>query len=813
MTETVKSNGSNGHDGTIGSAIKRREDPKLITGKAKYTDDLQLQGMLFATIVRSPYANAKIKNINVDAAKALEGVIGVYTAKDIQESGIPGVVPVGWLLPNLKTPEHYMLAKDRVRHVGDGVAVVVAEDRYTAADAAEAVWVDYEPLDAVANPKEAAANGAPLVHDGVPNNIAFDWEIGDKAKVDEAFAHAAHVAKLDLVNNRLIPNAMEPRSTLADYNNITEELTLYMTTQNPHIHRLLMSLASLGLPENKIRVIAPEVGGGFGSKIHHYADEAIASWCAMQTDRPVKWTSTRTESYQTDTHGRDHVTHAEIALDENGKILGLRVDTFAGMGAYLSTFAPAVPTYLYGTLLSGEYDIPAIYCHVLGTFTHTTPVDAYRGAGRPEATFVIERLMDQAARVTGLDPTEIRRRNFVQPGQFPFQTQVALQYDSGNYEGALDKALELIDYQNLRKEQAEGRKQGRYIGIGFSTYIEACGLAPSAVVGSLGAQAGQWESSIVRVLPTGKVLVYSGSSGHGQGHQTTFAQIVSSELGIPYADIEIVEGDTAQIPHGWGSYGSRSAAVGGSSIAVGAKKVVEKAKKIAAHLLEAAEEDMEFNGGKFSVKGSPDQVKTIQEVSLQAYLAHNLPKGIEPALEATTFYDPSNFVYPFGTHVAIVEIDTNTGAVKLSRYLAVDDVGNVINPMIVDGQIHGGIAQGVGQALFETAVYDSGADLLSGTMMDYAVPKAHYLPSFQTDRTVTPCPHNPLGVKGVGEAGSIASPAAVVNAVVDALAPFNVEHIDMPITPEKVWKAIHGQQPVSHIGNEDEMGHGTARQA
>jgi carbon-monoxide dehydrogenase large subunit len=485
------------------------------------------------------------------------------------------------------------------------------------------------------------------------------------------------------------------------------------------------------------------------------------------------------------------VTHAEMALDEQGKILGLRVDTYAGMGAYLSTFAPAVPTYLYGTLLSGEYDIPAIYCHVYGTFTHTTPVDAYRGAGRPEATFVVERMMDQAARVTGMDPTDIRRINFVPADAFPFQTQVALAYDSGNYEGTLDKALEIIDYKNFRKMQEEARAAGRYIGIGFSAYIEACGLAPSQVVGSLGAQAGQWESSIVRVLPTGKVLVYSGSSGHGQGHETTFAQIVATELGIPYEDIEIVEGDTAQIPHGWGTYGSRSAAVGGSSIAVGAQKVVEKARKIAAHLLEAAEEDVDFDAGKFFVKGSPDQLKTIQEVALQAYLAHNLPKGIEPALEATTFYDPSNFVYPFGTHVAVVEVDPETGRVDLTRYLAVDDVGNVINPMIVEGQVHGGIAQGVGQALFETAVYDESANLLSGSFMDYAMPKAHYMPSFETDRTVTPCPHNPLGVKGVGEAGSIASPAAIVNAVVDALAPFNVEHIDMPVTPEKVWRVIH----------------------
>jgi carbon-monoxide dehydrogenase large subunit len=777
----------------FGSAIRRREDPRLITGAAKYTDDLKLANMAYAVIVRSPYAHARIKNIDTSAAAQMDGVLAVYTAADVKASGIPGVVPVGWLLPNLKTPEHPILAVDTVRHVGDAVAVVVATERYAAYDAAEAVHVEYEPLPAVANPAEAVKEGAPLVHEDVPNNIAFDWEIGDKAKTDAAFDRAAHVARLDLVNNRLIPNAMEPRAALADFNPITEELILYMTTQNPHIHRLLMSLASIGLPEHKIRVIAPEVGGGFGSKIHHYPDEAIVSWCSMQLGRPVKWTATRSETYQTDAHGRDHVTTAEMALDEDGKILGLRVNTFANMGAYLSTFAPAVPTYLYGTLMSGEYTIPAIYCHVVGTFTHTTVVDAYRGAGRPEATFVIERLMDQAARVMGLDPTEIRRRNFVPPDQFPFQTQVALQYDSGNYEGALNKALELIDYEKLRAEQAKLREQGRHIGIGFSTYIEACGLAPSAVVGSLGAQAGQWESAVVRVHATGKVTVFSGSSGHGQGHETTFAQIVADELGVPYEDIDVIEGDTSQIPHGWGTYGSRSAAVGGSAIAVGARKVVEKARKIAAHLLEAAEEDLVFESGKFYVKGSPDKAQTIQEVALQAYLAHNLPEGIEPALEATTFYDPPNFVYPFGTHIAVVEVHPDTGAVELVRYLAVDDVGNIINPLIVNGQIHGGVAQGVGQALYETAVYDSSGNLLSGSMLDYAVPKAHFLPSIETAHTVTPCPHNPLGVKGVGEAGAIASPAAVVNAVVDALSPFGVEHIDMPVTPEKVWRAIHGQ--------------------
>ena len=777
--------------GVFGSSIRRREDPELITGRAKYTDDLQLSGMVYCTILRSPYANAKINSIDGSEAEALDGVLGVYTAQDIEDSGTPGAIPVGWLLPDLKTPDHPMLAKDTVRHVGDGVAIVIAEDQYTAHDALELIWVDYEPLDGIADPRKATEDGAPLVHEQAPNNIAFDWEIGDKEKTDAAFANAAHVATLDIVNNRLIPNAMEPRAALADYNDITGELTLYMTTQNPHIHRLLMSLASLGLPEHKIRVIAPEVGGGFGSKIHHYPDEAIASWASMQVGRPVKWTATRSETYITDAHGRDHVTHGEMAIDANGKFIGLRVDTYAAMGAYLSTFAPAVPTYLYGTLMSGEYDLAAIHCHVYGVFTHTVPVDAYRGAGRPEATFIVERLVDEAARVTGIDPAEIRRRNFISPDNFPYATQVALEYDSGNYEGALDKALEAIGYDDFRSEQAAAREKGKYLGLGLSTYIEACGLAPSAVVGSLGAQAGQWESAVVRVHATGKVTVYSGCCGHGQGHETTFAQIVASALGVPYDDIDVIEGDTGVMPHGWGTYGSRSAATGGSAIASAAQKVVDKARTIAAHLLEAAEEDLAFEDGNFFVKGSPDQMQSLQDVSLQAYLAHNLPKGIEPALEATSFYDPANFVYPFGTHIAIVEICTNTGQVDLQRYLAVDDVGNVINPMIVDGQVHGGIAQGIGQSLYETAVYDEGANLLSGTMLDYAVPKAHFLPSFETDRTVTPCPHNPLGVKGVGEAGSIASPAAIVNAVVDALSPFGVNHIDMPVTSEKVWNAIN----------------------
>lgn len=776
----------------FGSAIKRREDPALIQGQGKYTDDLQLPNMAYAVIVRSPHAYARIKRINTSQAKALDGVIAVYTGQDIVDSGIPGVVPVGWILAGLKQPAHPVLAIDTVRYVGDGVAVVVAEDKYTARDAADLVEVDYEPLEAVTDPAKAAKAGAPLVHANEPDNIAFDWEIGDKAKTDEAFANAAHTARFDLRNNRLIPNAIEPRATLADFNKITGELTVYMTTQNPHIHRLLMSIASLGLPEHKIRVITPEVGGGFGSKIHHYPDEVITAWAAMQIGRPVKWTATRSESNMTDAHGRDHVSTAEMALNADGKILGVRVNTYAAMGAYLSTFAPAIPTYLYGTLMSGEYDIPAIYCHVQGVFTHTTPVDAYRGAGRPEATFVIERLVDLGADATGLDPTEIRRKNFVPPDNFPYQTQVALAYDSGNYEGTLNRALEMADYDNLRAEQARRRGNGgKLLGIGFSSYIEACGLAPSALVGSLGAGAGQWESAKVRVNPTGSVVVYSGSSAHGQGHETTFAQVVAEKLGVEMEQVEVVQGDTGQVQFGWGTYGSRSAAVGASAISKSVDKVIEKGRKIAAHLLEAAAEDVVFEDNNYFVKGAPDRKQGWGDIALQAHLAHNYPADLEPGLEETSFYDPSNFVYPFGTHIAVVEIDPDTGEVSLNRYIAVDDCGNVINPLIVDGQIHGGIAQGVGQALWEGAVYDEHGQLLTGTLMDYALPKAHNLVFYETDRTVTPCPHNPLGVKGIGEAGTIASPAAVVNAVVDALKPYGISHLDMPLTSEKVWRAIH----------------------
>lgn len=785
--------------GVFGSAIKRREDPALVTGRGRYTDDLKLPRMTHAAIVRSPHAHAKVNGVDTAAARQAPGVVAVYTWADVEAVGLPGKIPTAWLLPDMKTPDHLILAKDRVRYVGHPVAVVVAEDRYLARDAADLVRVDYEPLSAVVDPKKAAADGAPQLYDEAAGNVAFDWNLGDEEATDRAFAEATHTARLELRNNRLLPQAIEPRATLADFDSVTGELTLTMTSQNPHVHRLLMSLASIGLPEHKMRIVAPEVGGGFGSKIHHYADEAIVSFCSMRLGRPVKWCATRSEANQTDAHGRDHVTTAEMAIGDDGKILGLRIETYAAMGAYLSTFAPVVPTYLHGTLMSGQYTFPAIFIRVIGTFTNTAPVDAERGAGRPEATYLVERMMDAAAREVRLDPAEIRRRNFVPADAFPFQTQVALQYDSGDYPTAMDRALAIAGYDELRAEQQRRRDDGGkpLLGIGFSSYIEACGLAPSQVVGSLGAQAGLWESAKVRVHPTGKVSVFAGTSGHGQGHETTYSQIVADRLGIDVDDVEVVEGDTDRVPFGMGTYGSRSAAVGGSSIAVAVDRVIDKGKQIAAHMLEAAAEDVDFGDGRFYVRGAEAKAKAWGDVVLAAYLAHDLPEGMEPGLEFTSFYDPPNFTYPFGTHIAVVEVDRETGDVRLARYIAVDDCGNVINPMIVDGQIHGGLAHGIGQALWENVHYDDSGQLVTSTLLDYALPKAHNLPRFELDRTVTPCPHNPLGVKGIGEAGTIAAPAAVANAVIDALAPFGVTHLDMPLTPEKVWRAMRGGKEAS----------------
>ncbi len=773
----------------FGASIKRREDPRLITGKGVYTDDVKLPGQTYAVFVRSPHAHARLRRVDVSKARQVPGVVAAFTGKDLAEGGV-GPLPCGWLLPDLKIPEYRVIATGTAHFVGHAVAVVIGESAYAARDGADAVNVDYEVLPAVTDGEKAVAAGAPQLHANAPGNVAFRWSIGDKDKTDAAIKSAARVVKQRLVNQRLIPNAIEPRASMASYNPATGDFTVWVTSQNPHVHRLLMGAFVLGIPEHKLRIIAPDVGGGFGSKIFLYPEEVTATWASRKLGRPVKWTAERRESFLTDAHGRDHLTDAEMAVDRDGRIVALRVTTNANLGAYLSTFAPLIPTYLYGCLLSGVYEMPTIYCEVVGAFTNTTPVDAYRGAGRPEATYLVERMCDLTAKAIGMDPVELRRKNFIPAAKFPYQTPVALQYDSGNYGPALDRALQMLDYKKLRADQESARKQGRHLGIGFSTYIEACGVAPSAVAGALGAQAGLWESAQVRVHPTGKITVFTGSHSHGQGHETTFAQLTADELGIPYEDVEIVHGDTAAIPFGMGTYGSRSAAVGGSAIYASIQKIKEKGKKIAAHLLEANEADMDYAEGKFFVKGSPGRAKTFGEVTLMAYLAHNLPKGLEPGLEATSFWDPSNFVYPFGTHIAVVEVDVDTGKVKILRYVAVDDVGRVINPMIVDGMVHGGIAQGVAQALWEYAAYDDGGQLVTGSMMDYALPKAGDLPSFETDRTETPTPVNPMGIKGAGETGTIASTAAVANAVLDALAPLGISHIDLPLTPARIWAAV-----------------------
>jgi carbon-monoxide dehydrogenase large subunit len=770
----------------IGKSIKRREDPRFITGRGTYVDDVKLPGTTYAVFIRSPHAYARITKIDSAAAAKHPGVVAIFTGADM--TGVNSL-PCGWLLPDLKVPPHMPLASGAARYVGDPVAVVIADTQDAAQDAADKVKVTWEPLGAVSATDKATAAGSPQIHEVAPSNVAFKWQIGDAAAVDAAF-QGATVVKKRIVNQRLVANPMEPRACLARYDDATGDLTLWVTSQNPHVHRLLMAAFVLGIPEHKVRVIAPDVGGAFGSKIFLYNEETICSWATRKIKRPVRWTSTRREAFQTDAHGRDHVTEAEMGFTREGKIVGLRVKTVANLGAYLSTFAPAVPTYLYATLLNGVYEMPAIHADVTGVFTNTVPVDAYRGAGRPEAAYLLERMIEAGAAALKMDCTELRRKNFIPKFDNGYQTKVALSYDSGNYGGAFDKLLAMLDYRKFRSDQEAARQQGRLMGIGFSTYIEACSIAPSKVVGSLGAQAGLYESGKVRVHPTGGVTVYTGSHSHGQGHETTFSQLVADELGIPMEQIEIVHGDTGQIPFGMGTYGSRSASVGGTALLMSLNKIKEKGKKIAAHLLEASPGDMEYVNGQFQVKGSPGKAVPFGQVALTAYVPHNYPEGLEPGLEETSFYDPSNFCFPFGAHACVVEVDRDTGHVKILRYLAVDDVGNVMNPMIVDGMVHGGIAQGVGQALWEGAVYDAG-QLVTGSMMDYAMPKADMLPMYETARTVTPTLVNPLGVKGAGETGTIASTPAVVNAVIDALAPLGVDHIEtMPLNAERVWTAM-----------------------
>ncbi len=779
-------------DTGIGASVRRKEDFRFLTGRGRYTDDINRPNQAIAYFLRSPHAHAKVKSVDAAAAKKSPGVVAVFTGADIAADKVGSLI-CGWTVKDKhgnphKAPAHPPLAKDTVRHVGDQVAVVIADSLAQAKDAAEKIKVDYQVLPAVVDTARALDPKSPQVHSDVPGNLCYDWELGDKAAVEAAFKNAHHVAKLDLVNNRLIPNAIEPRAAIGEFDAGNDSYTCYSTSQNPHVLRLILCAFVLGVPEHKMRVVAPDVGGGFGSKIFCYAEETVCTWAARKVGRPVKWTAERSESFLSDAHGRDHVSHVELALDRNGKFLALKVDTIASMGAYLSTFATCVPTYLYATLLAGQYTTPAVHCNVKAVFTNTAPVDAYRGAGRPEATFVVERIVEAAARDMKIDPAELRRRNFIKPSQFPYQTPVALQYDSGNYERALDEALKLIDYKGFATRKAESAKRGRLRGIGFSAYIEACGIAPSAVVGSLGAGVGLWEAGHIRFNPTGSVTVFTGSHSHGQGHETTFAQIVSDVLGVAIENIEVVHGDTDRVPFGMGTYGSRSAAVGGTALVKAADKIIAKGKKIAAHLLEASENDIAYSKGVFRVAGT-DRSKTIGEIAFAAYVPHNYPAGVEPGLDETAFYDPANFTYPAGVHIAEVEVDRKTGRVKVMNWAAVDDFGKVINPMVVEGQVHGGIAQGIGQALLEACVYDKKTgQLLTGSYMDYCMPRADDFPSFKVGLTETPCPHNALGVKGCGEAGAIAAPAALINAVTDAI---GVRHLDMPASPERVWQALH----------------------
>ena len=782
----------------IGASSKRREDVRFLTGNGRYTDDFNISGQAHAYFLRSEIAHGALKSINASKAEAMPGVLAVFTGKDFE--GVGGL-PCGWLITDrngepMKEPAHPVLAQGKVRHVGDPIAAVVAETLEQARDAAEAIDVEVEELPAVVDMGAALAGGQ-LVHDDIGTNLCYDWGFieDNREAVDEAIKNAPHVTTLELVNNRLAPNAMEPRVAIGDYNSATDETTLYTTSQNPHVIRLLMGAFVLGLPEHKLRVVAPDVGGGFGSKIFHYAEEALCTFASRKLKRAVKWTANRSESFVSDAHGRDHVTKIDLALEKDGTFLAIRTETMANMGAYLSTFSTSVPTYLHGTLMAGNYATPQIYVNVKAVFTNTVPVDAYRGAGRPEATFQLERVIDKAARELGIDPVEIRRRNFVKPDQFPYTTPVALQYDTGNYGATMDKLVEIADLDGFQSRAKVSEANGKLRGLGVNCYIEACGIAPSSLVGQLGARAGLYESATVRVNATGSITVMTGCHSHGQGHETTFPQVIAEMIGIDESQVHIQHGDTSSTPMGMGTYGSRSIAVGGAAMVRATEKIIAKAKRIAAHLMEASADDIELSGGNFTVAGT-DKSVGWGDVCLQAYVPHNYPiEEIEPGLEETAFYDPANFTFPAGAYACEVEVDPETGKVDVCSFAAADDFGNVINPMIVDGQVHGGIAQGVGQALREHAFYDSDGQLLSGSYMDYAMPRADDLPSFVVDHSCqTPCTHNPLGVKGCGEAGAIGSPPAVVNAVIDALCRggHDVSHIDMPLSPSRVWASING---------------------
>jgi carbon-monoxide dehydrogenase large subunit len=776
----------------IGASVVRKEDKRFITGRGRYVDDIKVLGMTYAHFIRSPHAHAKVVSIDASAAKEMPGVVDVLTGQQLVDDKIGNLI-CGWAVSSkdgtpMKMGAWPAMAPETVRFVGQAVAVVIAETKNLAKDAAEAVVVTYEELPAVPDIKAAIKPGAAQLHPEAPGNVVYDWSIGDEAATKDAFSKAANVVSIELLNNRLVPNAMEPRAALAEYNEAEEHFTLHTTSQNPHVARLVLSAFYNVAQEHKLRVVAPDVGGGFGSKIFIYPEEMVALWASKKTRRPVKWASDRTEAFLTDAHGRDHLSHAEMAFDANNKILGLRVKTHANFGAYMSLFSSSVPTYLYATLLSGQYNIPAIYAEVMGVYTNTTPVDAYRGAGRPEASYLLERLMETAARQLKVDPAELRRTNFIT--QFPHQTPVIMAYDIGDFGASLDQALKAIDYANFPARKAKAKAQGKLRGIGFSCYIEACGIAPSKAVGSLGAGVGLWESAEVRVNPVGTIEILTGSHSHGQGHETTFAQLVAGRLGISVDQVQIVHGDTDKVQFGMGTYGSRSAAVGMSAIFKAMEKVEAKAKKIAAHLLEAGDGDIVIENGEFKVTGT-DKSIALPMVALAAYTAHNLPDGMEPGLKEGAFYDPTNFTFPAGTYICEVEIDPGTGKTEIIDFVAADDFGRLINPMIVEGQVHGGLAQGIGQALLEGAYYDENGQLVTASFMDYAMPRADDLPSFKLSHTTTLCPGNPLGVKGCGEAGAIGSSPAVINAITDAI---GHNRIEMPATPSRVWSAIQMQQ-------------------
>ena len=778
----------NAPQGFIGQSVKRREDARFLTGTGRYTDDIVLPGQTYAYFLRSPYAHARLGKIDTSAAQSAPGVLGVYTGEHFRQVG---GLPCGWLINSIdgspmKEPRHPILADGKVRYVGDRVALVVAETLEQAKAAAALIEVDYDELPPVVDPT-TALNAGSAVHDEAPDNRCYQWQIGDAAGVEAALKSAAHVSTLTFRNNRLIPNAIEPRAANASYDRAGDSYTLYVANQNPHVERLLMCAFVLGIPEHKMRVVAPDVGGGFGSKIFLYGEETAIVWASRQLGRPIKWTAERSEAFLSDAHGRDHATTAQLALDKDGKFLALKVDTTANLGAYLSTFSTSVPTILYATLLAGQYATPKICATVNAVFTNTAPVDAYRGAGRPEATYVVERMVETAARELNIDPGEIRRRNFVR--EFPYATPVGLTYDTGDYEATLARAEELADVKGFAARRQASEAKGLKRGLGYSAYIEACGIAPSSVAGALGARAGLFEAGEVRVHPTGKVTIFTGSHSHGQGHETTFAQVVADKLGIPLDDVTIEHGDTGKVLFGMGTYGSRSLAVGGTAIVKAVDKVIAKGKKIAAHLLEAADTDIEFEGGQFKVAGT-DKAIPFAQIALTAYVPHNFPHDkLEPGLNENAFYDPSNFTYPAGTYICEVEVDPATGVTRVERFTAVDDFGNVVNPMIVEGQVHGGLAQGLGQALLEHGIYDKDSgQLLTGSYMDYAMPRADDLPSFTVETAKgTPCTHNPLGVKGCGEAGAIGSPPALINAICDAI---GVKDVPMPATPFQVWQSI-----------------------